>query len=122
MKEIIVMGETQNIQIRIMQLLKNKKMCNQEISIKLEKSYNYLNTILRNMKIQGLVKEAESFDFRSKPLMITAQGIIILKKKEIKEKSKKSLFKKIDDYFADGLKELGIIDLKKDESSNKPST
>jgi len=92
-------------QIKMLELIRNKPYCTEELSKYLRFSYNYVQHKLTQMRDQELISEIKDHsDGRRKNLSLTKKGILTLKKIE----TKKSMIAKFDVWLEDKFREIGI--------------
>ena len=76
------------IQIKILKRLKEKEVCNEELSKILQKDYYYINKEINKMKIRKLIIENKSqYDARRKMLILTPKGCSTIMAIEIIERT-----------------------------------
>lgn len=86
-----------------MEMVKEKPLCNQELSEKLHLSYIYVNKQLNGMKRENLVAEDKSkYDARKKIIYPTKKGVMLL---DLTRK-KKGIIIKVDGWLGERFNEI----------------
>ena len=92
-------------QIKMLELIRNKPYCTEELSKSLVFSYNYIQHKLTQMKDQELISEIkDNSDGRRKNLILTKKGILVLKTIQ----TKKSMIAKFDVWLEERFRLVGI--------------